>query len=492
MISQIINNENKSVPIRNTRFFNYEYLEYTIIGYDGDLLYGVKDSDDGVYKSLDGGKTWEARRLYTLPAKLAKCGGTYANGVINVWLSDGRIIRTDNEFSTTLTTKTGVYPPIVPNGIARSKRDSNKLMFVEYTTIEESIDLNVYYSNDNGATWKSVMTKNHPSDIWHFHSVDFINSINGKEEWLVTTGDSGKDVRWYSSNNDGTSWRQIVGNFSDEEGAQKFRTLGVRLIAPETYIWSSDSNSENYVFACPRSNMNIYNLIKVQSLNAQAWGMNGGKDWLVTCDKVESSTYEGRYTNRILISGDGGGSWYKEYEFESLQNIEGVNGVQGPDKNGCFYVRITSPIQGTIKMTPRKELSYPMKPLNQVKVLKDYKKEIIKNKEINTSTSLVVDLLETDVYEPVILIQNLTDVNARLMVFDTTNGTRLTQCLGSTDIVISPNQSIYIDKNDGLFKNILPKGSRISLIASGENSTTGGVYLTLFGKCYSVADHRCL
>ena len=143
-------------------------------------------------------------------------------------------------------------------------------------------------------------------------------------------------------------------------------------------------------------------------------------------------------------------------------------------------------------MTPRKELSYPMKPLNQVKVLKDYKKEIIKNKEINTSTSLVVDLLETDVYEPVILIQNLTDVNARLMVFDTTNGTRLTQCLGSTDIVISPNQSIYIDKNDGLFKNILPKGSRISLIASGENSTTGGVYLTLFGKCYSVADHRCL
>ena len=125
-------------------------------------------------------------------------------------------------------------------------------------------------------------------------------------------------------------------------------------------------------------------------------------------------------------------------------------------------------------------------------MLKDYKKEIIKNKEINTSTSLVVDLLETDVYEPVILIQNLTDVNARLMVFDTTNGTRLTQCLGSTDIVISPNQSIYIDKNDGLFKNILPKGSRISLIASGENSTTGGVYLTLFGKCYSVADHRCL
>ena len=138
---------------------------------------------------------------------------------------------------------------------------------VSYThLIEESIDLNVYYSNDNGATWKSVMTKNHPSDIWHFHSVDFINSINGKEEWLVTTGDSGKDVRWYSSNNDGTSWRQIVGNFSDEEGAQKFRTLGVRLIAPETYIWSSDSNSENYVFACPRSNMNIYNLIKVQSL----------------------------------------------------------------------------------------------------------------------------------------------------------------------------------------------------------------------------------
>ncbi len=495
-LNQIINTENFSIPTKQTRYFDYEKMPYNVFAFEGDILYGVDDSLQ-VFKSIDGGKTWGSTRLYTLPSGIANCGGTCYSGVVTFWCKDGKVRRTTDDFVTVLVVKTDIFPPITTNGIARSLRDPNKIMFVEYTVQIDPVDLHVYYSANNGATWTAVLTKNHPTDLWHFHSVDFINGLEStpdtdRFEWIVTTGDSGQDVQWYRSIDDGATWTKIFGDTTNPNGAQMFRTLGIAKIQPNTYIWASDSYQENYVFACPATDLKPENVVKINT----SWGTKGGKHWLVTCDKVEATSNNGQLLNRIYISGDSGGSWYKEYEFESLENITGILGIQGPTENGYFYVRVNSPDNKTIRMKPRKNLSYPQKPINQNKQLVDHKQIILKGVLPTVSASAVVDPIKKTVYEPLIVVNNKTDTSVVVVLFDMATGSTYTLNDLENGIAVSKTilagQTVMIGVGDQYIKNLIPQNTKISVRAVGTDATSGEVIMTLYGKSYKVADHRAL
>lgn len=500
-LNQVINSENTSIPMKQSRFFDYKRMPYDVFAFEGDTLYGV-DTNLQVFKSTDGGKTWPSTKLGNLPATVSKAGGSYHNGAVLVWLSNGKLIRTTDDFATVLTIKTDINNPITPNGIARSVRDPKKIMFCEYTATPETntteLPLRVFFSSDNGATWKVVMTKNNPTDIRHFHSVDFINGDDNKLEWIVTSGDghnNGKSIKWWRSVDDGATWTQIFGDTSNADGAQMFRTLGIAKIQPNTYIWTCDSFEENYVFACPADDLRQENVIKIQALGSHSWGVKGGKHWLVTCDKVESTTFNGQYLNRIYVSGDGMATMFKEYEFESNENIMGVLGVQGPDIKGRFYVRVSSPDTRTIQMTPRKEMQYHAKPINQHKILIDHKQVLIKGVQPIVASSATVDPLKKSVYEPLLVVSNRTDTDIAVVLFDMNNGTYgLTELETGQQLskTIGAGKTVMLGAGDQLIKHMIPKGTKVSVKAIGKDATSGEVIMTLYGKSYRVADHRAL
>lgn len=500
-LNQVINTESTSIPTKQSRFFDYKKMPYDVFAFEGDILYGA-DENLQVFKSTDGGKTWGRTRIGTLPASVAKAGGTYHNGAVTVWLTSKKVIRTTDDFATTLTVLTDINNPITPNGIARSVRDPNKIMFCEYVALPESstnaTPLRVFFSADNGATWKVVMTKNNPTDIRHFHSVDFINGDDNRLEWIVTSGDghnNGFSIKWFRSVDDGATWTQIFGDTKNADGAQMFRTLGIAKIQPNTYVWTCDSFEENYVFACRADDLKPENVVKVQALGSHSWGIKGGKHWLVTCDKVESTTFNGQYLNRIYVSGDGMATMFKEYEFESTEYIEGIMGVQGPDAKGRFYVRVNSPDNKTIQMTPRKELIYPSKPINQNKILVEHKQVLIKGVMPTKDSSVAVDPLKKSVYEPLLVVSNRTNVDIAVVLFDMSNGTYALADLESGLMVsktIGAGKTVMLGQGDQLIRHMIPRGTKVSVRALTADATSGEVIMTLYGKSYKVADHRAL
>lgn len=496
-ISQIINKENSAIPFKQSRFFDYQILPYKVVGFfkdkTSDILYGVDDNNQ-LRKSTDGGKNWGSV-LFTYPSLVSNLGGMYVGGSLLVWLDNGELYRTTDDVTFTKVL-TGLRTPLT-SGVDFDKNNPSKIMFCEYHT-GANLDLHVYFSSDAGATWKTVMTKNNPKDIRHFHSVDCISG--DAAEWIVTSGDSGTNIKWWRSTDDGTTWTQIVGGFSETQGKPAiFRTLGVKRIAPESYIWIGDSSKESFIFACGKDDLNLDNrglpsqVKRVQTLGAHGWGLQGGRHWLVAVDKVESTSNAGEYTNRIMVSGDSGGSWYSELEVTGEQPLYGFAGVLGPDMFGQFYIQAHARAIGhgrqTIKMTPRKDSSYPAKPINQELQMVEYEKTLLNSDKPTTSSTWSAPLMKT-IYEPVLEVVNNSDVNVTIALSNGLGSITDLATAKSTSKDLEPNRKYLLSKGDYL-NSIIPQGYLIGVKASAA-ATTGNVTVRLFGKVYQALDHRSL
>ena len=485
----------QSIPVKNTRFFDYEVMDYTIAGFDGDILYGI-DASDQLRKSIDGGAIW-GNVLLTLPSSFRV--GLYVNSALLLWLDNGDLIRsTDDVVFTTI--MSGLKPPLVP-GVAYHINEPSKIMFAEYTNVTDG-NLNVYYSGDTGATWTPALTQNRPTDIEHFHTVDFLISTSAQNEWVVTSGDGYNTVKWWRSVNNGTTWEQVVNGVAIADGdAQVFRTLGVRRISPRTYIWAGDSFNQNYIFACDRDNITTDNkgavteVRRVYPLGAQAWALAGGKHWLVVADKVESSSNQGAFLNRISVSGDSGGSWFHEYELFGKTLMQGVLGIQGPDALGRFYVRVSNAENldnKTIRMAPISGMSYPAKPIDQNLQLREYKKVVLKNVSVVHTGSTWSEPLSKTIYDPVLVVTNTTD---KSVVVGISTGSGSVTDLETGQLIskdILTGRTAIIGAGDQLLKSMIPKGYLIGCRSVAETPTTGNVTVTLYGKSYECTDHRAM
>lgn len=499
-LTQLVNIESNPVPTKPARFFDYQVMPYKIVGFykdnTSDILYGVDDTNQ-LRKSVDGGKTW-GNILFTFPTKVSNAGGIYVSGALLVWLDSGDLYRSIDDRTFTIVLS-GLKTPLT-SCIDYDKNNPSKVMFAEYFAGTNQ-NLHVYYSSNAGETWTQVLTKNNPADIRHFHSVDYIPGVTGASEWIVTSGDSGAHVKWWRSTNDGTTWDHVAGGFPSTEGNdQAFRALGVRKISPETYMWIGDTHYENYIFACEKENLDLNNkgslteIRRTHALGGQGWGLSGGKHWMVAVDKVEPTSNNGEQISRVMVSGDSGGSWYSEFEIIGKpDSYDGIYGVLGPDKYGQFYVQVNGSLdigRKTIRLTPRKNIGYPSKPINQAVNMSEYKKVLHdKITGISASSSIWSQKLNKSVYNPMLEVINNTDISivitisSRAGVYTDTSG-------NSQTIEVASGKRILLD--DGYLKQMLPREFRVGVRGVTKDSTSGTATIVLYGQAYQAVDHRAL
>ena len=484
------NTEESPLKVSNTRLFNYIFSNKRIVGFNGATRFAV-DTDNKVYRSTDGGKTWSQRS--TLSGTVARCGGIYNGTALLLWMENGDLLRSTDGGANFSAVLTGINPPVTPNGIARSMHTGAQIMFVEYTTSNSTAVLNTYFSTNSGETWTAVITKTHPADTWHFHSCDWIPGITGEDEWIVTCGDNGTDVQWYRSTN-GTTWEQIYNGIAHnrKNTDQIFRTLGVRRIAPRTYIWATDTTLQTYICACDSDNLTADNVYKVLPLSAQAWGIRGGTDgMLVTADKVEASTYSGRYTNRVFVSPDSGGTWYKEYEFEAGASIDGIWGITGPSNIGEYFITVNSPEAGSIIMTPVKMEHIPMAVISNA--TKDVMQTIIAasvDTPTNVSSTWGSKLADT-IKNPTIIVKNGSDTTVVMTMRDT-SGLLLAIDGQKNSEDIASGDNVVIKYGDKYSVNEILKGWSVGVRAKTTAATTGTVTIEIIGTVTKPVDFRAM
>lgn len=487
------NTEQTAIPTKETRYFAYTEMDYLIVGFGGSTLFGVDDSRN-IRLSYDEGASW-GEVLYTFGYDIANCGGVYlGNGVLLVWLTNGDLMRTEDYGVTWTKVLTGLKPPVGPSAVAFRPSAPKDVMFAEYYAGTEDVDLHVYYSSNLGETWSAVLTKKFNTDIYHFHSVDCFPNNGSETEWLVTSGDTGTQVKWFKSTNFGSTWEVIAGNI-DENGAtdQLYRTLGVKKVSPNTYMWATDTFNLAYVMAGSAADMSPNGIRKVLANGSSAWAFVGSKqDFLIFAEKVEPSNFVGERLNRIFVSGDSGGSWHKEYEFTTAVGVGygGVYGIQGPDSYGNFYIRKSHPNSKSIQMKPNRNVRYDMKPIVQGKHQDDCDLVLHKNMLPNKESSTLSDELRTTVYEPSILVENATDVAVALIL--SKDWKLITDVEGNTNTDNIPAGKNVLLSGTKLVGGVLPKGVKVGVRAVGSNPTSGGVTVTLYGRIYKPNDHRAL
>ena len=117
------------------------------------------------------------------------------------------------------------------------------IIFAEYPmnrkTQENHVPSSVFKSTDDGISWQNVFTMDYP-DIRHFHTCTAIN--NG--EWLVTSGDSPKQCRFWKSTDKGENWEEITNhnpavNAYDSYKQSIHRTVVMHL-DDDGCIWATD------------------------------------------------------------------------------------------------------------------------------------------------------------------------------------------------------------------------------------------------------------
>jgi len=86
------------------------------------------------------------------------------------------------------------------------------LMFAEYQNFAKEAGLpekvSVFRSKDFGYTWEEVFFKEHPKEVRHWHTLQ--NDPYNKTHWIVTSGDTSAQSRWFLSKNNGDDWFEIT------------------------------------------------------------------------------------------------------------------------------------------------------------------------------------------------------------------------------------------------------------------------------------------
>jgi len=120
------------------------------------------------------------------------------------------------------------------------------IMFAEYQNFSKEVGLpkkvSVFRSKDMGVSWQEVFSQPHPDGIRHWHTLQ-VDKYN-KNYWIVTSGDTPTQSRWFLSKNNGDSWEEITDkNYFNESYPNRSLSAHRTTIFysdKEYYYWGTD------------------------------------------------------------------------------------------------------------------------------------------------------------------------------------------------------------------------------------------------------------
>lgn len=247
----------------------------------GDVLY-----------SIDGGETWTTADLETARGETAVLPPFY-NGCI--WIG-------------------------------------NYILFAEYGTTANR-PYRVFRSGDNGATWSVVLSKENPSDIRHWHHIDYMRY---SQKIILTSGDQNEQVRWFISSDGGVTWVEVDG-VNNQIYSQRYRTCRIQEIAYNRIMWGSDAVSR-ICEICTADLSDIVGSTEVIFNTAKTiFGICvNGSDILALTD-TESSDFADNNAS-VYCSRDCGKTWERILEYQVQGSAGGFKATVGVDDLGEFLI----------------------------------------------------------------------------------------------------------------------------------------------------------
>lgn len=298
-----------------------------------------------VYVSTDSGVT------YTLKSSIAGITGVESNdyitkGRISLW-DDSKIIIFTHNGLVLVSTNSGnswtlcdlsaysseyaILPPFYNDYLWIG----DVILFGEYG-VTQNRPYRVFRSNDNGATWNVVLSKNNLSEIRHWHNMDYMIYSN---KIILTSGDENNNVRWFVSADRGETWSEVE-DINNKIYSQRYRTLRIMEVSYNKIMWGADSVSKISEI-CIADLDNIVETTEVLTdLNKTIFGIQkNGQDILaITCTE-ETDYQDGLAT--IYISRDNGKSFKRCLETKVLHGAAGgFRACLGINENGEYLVHV--------------------------------------------------------------------------------------------------------------------------------------------------------
>ena len=117
------------------------------------------------------------------------------------------------------------------------------IMFAEYPfnskKLETHESASVFKSEDGGVSWKEVLREEYPH-VRHFHTCTSL----GESAWLVTSGDSPEQCRFWKTFDDGENWMEVTNKNPDIRVKESYRQLVHRTVvmqkSAEGWLWATD------------------------------------------------------------------------------------------------------------------------------------------------------------------------------------------------------------------------------------------------------------
>jgi hypothetical protein len=276
-----------------------------------------------LYVSDDSRKTWVF--LYDFESDYPTNVHILDSGKIVVLTNSGRVFVSTNETNLIETTlpKKEVGQECLYQGI-----DSYQDTVVFATYILGQGVARIYTSHDGGFTWNISLEQNNPSDIRHFHSIQY-NPYD--KNFYATSGDSDSQVKWWKSSDYGDTWTIMQGC-----KGQAYRTLSMIFLEDGSVIWGVDSIESPKIYKAKLKNPTRKQVLT--TLTQACWGVYKTKNLLVAICSAEYEKPE--KSAKIYISKDNGSSWRVDLDWALTPNATfgGFRKIFGSGSSGEFAI----------------------------------------------------------------------------------------------------------------------------------------------------------
>jgi len=182
------------------------------------------------------------------------------------------------------------------------------IVFGEYgQDVGATGDYRIFRSADGGQTWTNPYTLSNPTEIRHWHTVNWLSTAG---KFLATSGDSDGAMGWYTSPT-GVTWTPETSIPS----TQPYRTLNVVERDDGKIMWGSDTATTPAIYAAYFTNV-VGTVSTLYDLPHACWGIQrvGNEWWAIT--SVESGDAD---LNASIHFSEDGNSWspYRYWGLES-------------------------------------------------------------------------------------------------------------------------------------------------------------------------------